>query len=144
MADEPSGKVSKNAISRVVAMQEAELNAARMMLKPGPTYNDWFYDYTEKGKPNPFHEQFEDVIIGYPMEKSASTPERMESLKALKRGPSYSDFFVEGKGGSWHEVVIVNKDAEELQHDEDARVEALSKSNVLRAYALLKAGAFAK
>lgn len=141
MAAEGSKKVSNNAISRVVAMQEAELNAARMMLKPA--YNDWFYDYTEKGKGNPFHEYFLDVIIGGPFEEIAFTPDRMNAVNTLKTGASYSDFFVEGSG-SWHEAIITDAGAEELRSNESARMAAVSKSNVLRAYALLKAGAFSK
>lgn len=143
-ASEPK-RVSSNAISRVVALRDAEVAAARQMFLTG--YHDWFYDYTEKGKHHPFHENFEDIIIGRPFEEIAFSAKRMAAIDSLHlaQGQTYSDFFVESGGGSWHEAVIDDPQSPENLHaNPRARMAAISRSNVLKAYALLKAGAFAK
>jgi hypothetical protein len=146
-----SKRVSTSAISRVLALQAAELNAARSI--SAKDYPDFFSDYVDKGGGQPpWHEGFQDVIIGHPFEEF---PEfaltRMTAIDALHlgEGEGYADFFVEGGGGNWHEAVIgTEPDALEshrqLSSNVSARMAALSKSNVLQAYSLLKTGGFAK
>jgi hypothetical protein len=143
-----SKKVSNSAISRVLALQAAELNAARMMV--AESYPDFFADYGDKGGGGSWHEGFQDVITPFGEFPDFFSPSRMMAIDALHlgQGEGYADFFVEGGGGNWHESVApVDADGEDHQlliKSQNARATALSKSNVLRAYATLKAGGFAK
>jgi hypothetical protein len=146
-----SKKVSTSAISRVLALQAAELNAARSI--SAKDYPDFFSDYVDKGGGQPpWHEGFQDVIIGHPFEEFPEFAlSRMAAIDALHlgEGEGYADFFVEGGGGNWHEAVAgddvdAGTNHQRLKSNVSARAAALSKSNVLRAYALLKASGFAK
>ena len=71
----------------------------------------------------------------------------LKAAQSILREDGYSDFFVEGGGGSWHEAFgdVVSGDVEtNLVASAGARVAALSKLSVVQAYATLKAGGFAK
>jgi pseudouridine-5'-phosphate glycosidase len=75
----------------------------------------------------------------------------LKAAQLIQAADGYSDFFVEGGGGSWHEafgdVVTISENVDELSSlykNVGARAAALSKSSVVQAYATLKAGGFTK
>ena len=140
----PSG-ISRSALSRVLALQASALKAAHLMVA-----SDGYSDFFVEGGGGSWHEAFGDVVtISEDVEFSAA---RMAAIDAMRlSADGYSDFFVEGGGGSWHEafgdVVTISEDVDELASlvgNVGARAAALSKLNVVRAYATLKSGGFAR
>ena len=146
--------VSDSAIARVLAIQAHALKAAYLMhrmVRADDGYTDFFVEGPDGGS---WHEGFDES----PERDGNGNGEtrrfgvsRMVALQAMGlTADGYADFFVEGPDDfSWHQAVFCEgpdyaEKLGQLINSVSARANALSKLTVLQAYAMLKAGAFAK
>ena len=114
--------VSRGAFDRLMAIREAEVNAARRM-RAGDDYPDFFVE----GSGPPWHERWPEVIRG----GAEFSEERMLFVDRLRQD-DYPDFFVEGSGPPWHErwPEVIKVDAA----DPGQRVRVLGRLKVIQAF----------
>jgi len=136
-------KIPPNAFSRLLQLKEIEVAAARRILA-----QDCYSDFFVEGSGPPWHEAFTDIISGKlfstPKEllKLATGKTRMDYVAKFKKttaSADYCDFFVENNsdGQPWHEKCPADKFQKNYTLDERANM--LRQSNVLGAYARLRA-----
>src|SRR5258708_4380716 len=141
-------KISMNAYTRILALHEQEIQAAKMIANPG-CYADFFVE----GSGPPWQEAFASTESSIEKIGAKKLANRMAFVDRIRSQPlifaregftdfnvsPYSDFFVDSlPNGPWHEAwtetIFGSRDVANAEQDPATRVRVLSKLKVIQAY----------